>query len=82
MKEKLEITDEEQYEQFETGEIKSSKKTKHSKKFLSIKRYIKYTLLTFTILCLFIFLFNITSNPSSSNWKILRALKKSRAIGN
>ena len=66
MKEKLEITDEEQYEQFETGEIKSSKKSKHSKKFLSIKQYIKYTLLTFTILCFVIFLFNITSNPSSS----------------
>ena len=59
MDDKLHITSEENYEQFDTNEIiDSRKKSKNKENYLSNK-IIKYILATFTFLCLFLFLFNL-----------------------
>ena len=65
MDEKLEISNEEpqEYEQFETGEIESTKKKNTPNKIFSPKNIIKYTLISFTILCFIIFIYNLTSSP-------------------
>ena len=67
MEEKLNSLNQENIEQFETSEIIDSRKKHHNKKLFSINQLIKYTLLTFVILCLFLLLFNLT-NQNSQNF--------------
>ena len=69
MEDKLNITQEEKYEQFETTEIIDSRKKSHNKHFFSLNLFIKLILVTFTILCFCLILFNLTQKnyPNSPN---------------
>ena len=67
MEDKLNITSEENYEQFDTTEIIDSRKKSKNKKFFSSNKIIKYILASFTILCLCVFLFNLIFKNSPKN---------------
>ena len=76
MDDKLHITSEENYEQFDTNEIiDSRKKSKNKENYLSNK-IIKYILATFTFLCLFLFLFNLFQKNSPKNISLILESKK------
>ena len=67
MEDKLNITSEENYEQFDTNEIIDSRKKSKNKKLFSSNKIIKYILTVFVFICLFLFLFNIIQKNSPKN---------------
>ena len=68
MEDKLKLTSEENYEQFDTTEIIDSRKKSKNKNFFSMHPIIKYILATFSFLCLCLFLFNIIQKNSQKNF--------------
>ena len=83
MEEKLNLTPEKEYEEFDTSDIIDSKKMSQSNNIFSLNQFIKFILVTFVILCFCLILFNfiqknspnfiqspIESNPTSNKCKV------------
>ena len=75
MEEKLTTIPEENFEQFETSEIIESKKNSKNKKLFSKNQFIKYILLTFTVLCFCLLFYILTQNNSPKNTQSPMELK-------
>ena len=75
MEEKLTTTPVENFEQFETSEIIESKKNSKNKKLFSKNQFIKYILLTFTVLCFCLLFYILTQNNSPKNTQSPMELK-------
>ena len=55
------------YEQFDTDETFPRDKKNKKMNLFSPKKFIKYTLITFSVLCLILLIYNLTQNKNAPN---------------